>query len=297
MLNLQLTIFILLAAGFLVKRVKLVGSEGQKNITDLVIYLVLPCNIVTSFLNGTTVETLQDCLWVFLISTVTQGFCAVYGKILFRKYRDDHRRCLHYGTICSNAGFLGNPIAEGAYGSLGLMYASVYLIPQRIMMWSEGIAIFSGEGNWKAIAKKIAVHPCILACELGILLMLTGISPPAIILSPLQIIGRCNTALSMLVIGMILESVDLKTMVDKTVLHYTLQRLVIIPMLVYLFCLALNVGETVRGVCVLLAAMPAGATTSMLAAKYNMDPEFATKLVVFSTLCSIPAILIWCAIL
>lgn len=27
----------------------------------------------------------------------------------------------------------------------------------------------------------------------------------------------------------------------------------------------------------LLAAMPAGATTSMLAAKYDRDPEFATK--------------------
>ena len=51
------------------------------------------------------------------------------------------------------------------------------------------------------------------------------------------------------------------------------------------------------GVSVLLAAMPAGATTTMLAAKYDRDPQFATKLVVFTTLCSIPAIFIWSVIL
>ena len=58
LLILQLTIFILLAVGFLVKKIKIVGDEGQKNITDLVIYVILPCNIVTSFLNGMTKDTL-----------------------------------------------------------------------------------------------------------------------------------------------------------------------------------------------------------------------------------------------
>ena len=44
-------------------------------------------------------------------------------------------------TICSNADFLES-IAEGIYGAEGLVLASVYLIPQRIMMWSSGLAVF-----------------------------------------------------------------------------------------------------------------------------------------------------------
>ena len=78
---------------------------------------------------------------------------------------------------------------------------------------------------------------------------------------------------------------------------YTVNRLLIIPLIVYGICLLLPVSPLVRGVSVLLAAMPAGATTSMLALKYDCDPAFATKLVVFSTLCSIPAIMIWSLIL
>jgi len=41
----------------------------------------------------------------------------------------------------------------------------------------------------------------------------------------------------------------------------------------------------------------AGTTTAMLADKYDSDPQFATKLVILSTLCSIPAICLWSLIL
>ena len=197
----------------------------------------------------------------------------------------------------SNAGFLGNPVAEGVFGPVGLMLASVYLIPQRIMMWSEGIAIFSGVSDKKATLKKVVTHPCVLACFIGFILMVGQIKLPVVILTPVQTLGRCNTALSMMVIGMILADIDIKTILDKTVIRYTIHRLVIIPIMVYLVCRLLPVSRLVCGVSVLLAAMPAGATTSMLAAKYDRDPEFATKLVVFSTLCSIPAIMIWSSVL
>ena len=44
-----------------------------------------------------------------------------------------HRKVMQYATVASNAGFLGNPVAEGVFGSVGLALASVYLIPQRIV--------------------------------------------------------------------------------------------------------------------------------------------------------------------
>ena len=38
-------------------------------------------------------------------------------------------KVLKYATMASNAGILGNPVAEGIFGSMGLFYASFYLIP------------------------------------------------------------------------------------------------------------------------------------------------------------------------
>ncbi|MBR0386562.1 MAG: AEC family transporter, partial [Clostridia bacterium] len=59
----------------------------------------------------------------------------------------------------------------------------------------------------------------------------------------------------------------------------------------------IGISHLVTGVSTLLAAMPAGASTTMMASKFNRDPQFAVQLVIFTTLCSIPAIMIWSMIL
>ena len=290
LLTLQLTIFLLVAVGFLMKKIHIIGPQGQKNI---VIYLILPCNILHAFTQSAADGNFIKYLEILLISIGIQVFCVIYGKVMFRKEPEGRYKCLQYGTICSNAGFLGNPIAEGIYGAEGLVLASVYLIPQRIMMWSSGLAVFSGSSDKMKTLKKVVTHPCILACVLGIILMVTGLPLPLGLDGAVTAVGNCNTAMSMMVIGMILADIDLKDFWDWTVVKYTVHRLVVIPVVVYIVCSFLPLNKTVLGLCVLLAAMPAGATTSILAEKYQVDSPFATKMVIFSTLLSLPTICLW----
>ncbi|MBR3296432.1 MAG: AEC family transporter [Firmicutes bacterium] len=297
LLTMQFTLFVLIAVGLLLSRIGVIGREGRKNLTDLVLYLILPCNIVGAFQNDSAAHDIMACLYVFLISCGIQAVTVVYGKIAYRNQPDAHQRSLRYGLICSNAGFLGNPIAEGLYGAEGLVLANFYLIPQRVMMWSAGISIYAGEKDPKTAVKKVLTHPCVIACEIGLILMLLNIQLPALILTPVNTIGRCNTAVSMLVIGSILADINPKDFLDKVVVRYALERLVFLPLLVYLVCRLIGFSHIVTGLSVILAAMPAGATTSMLAQKYDQDPKFATKLTIFSTLLSIPSVFIWSLIL
>ena len=295
LLTLQLTIFILVAVGFLMKKIHIIGPQGQKNINDLVIYLILPCNILHAFTQSAADGDFTNYLEILLISIGIQVFCVIYGKLMFRGEAEGRYKCLQYGTICSNAGFLGNPIAEGIYGMEGLVLASVYLIPQRIMMWSSGLAVFSGSSDKMKTLKKVVTHPCILACVLGIIMMVTGTQLPPGLDGAVTSVGNCNTAMSMMVIGMILADIDLKDFWDWTVVKYTVHRLVVIPALVYIVLrlIPVHFDPMVMGISVLLAGMPAGATTSILAEKYESDPAFATKMVIFSTLLSLPTICLW----
>ena len=287
----------MMAVGFLLRRARVLGKEAERVITDLVLCVVLPCNIFNSFLSGGGDAVAADYIAVLLISIGIQVLSMLYGRFAFPKEAPDRRCNLAYAMICSNAGFLGNAVTEGVFGPMGLVLTSIYLIPQRVMMWSEGLAIYSGKANMRDVVKKVLTHPCVIACILGLAAMILKIPVPALIQTPIQSIGRCNTPLTMMMIGMILSEIDLKRLVDKTILRFTVHRLVLMPLIVYLACLLLPVGKTVAGVSVLLAAMPAGATTTMLSSKYGRDPEFATKLVVFTTLCSIPAIFLWSTIL
>ncbi|MFV0343161.1 MAG: AEC family transporter [Anaerocolumna sp.] len=289
--------FSMVIAGMVLKKIGLISPSGQSSITDLVIYFILPCNIIKSFMVEFKSDILVTFIGVLAISILIQLLCTILGHILFRKYPISKKKCLQYGTVCSNAGFLGNPIAEGVFGTMGLTLASVYLIPQRVVMWSAGISMFTESPDKKTLFKKVITHPCIIACMVGILIMLTNLKLPSFLTMAIQTASNCNTALSMMVIGMILADIKIKEMYDKSIVYFTILRLVVIPILIYIPCYLLKVDSLVTGVCVLLAAMPAGASTSILASKYNGDAAFATNMVIFSTLASLITAPIWSVIL
>lgn len=297
LINLQLMIFSLIALGLFVRKAGIVGKTGQKNMTDLVVKLVLPCNIVQSFLIRFSADIARNFMGIFIISLLIQAGCVLMGHWLFRKTGEERRKCLRYGIICSNAGFMGNPLALGVFGTMGLTLASIYLIPQRVMMWSEGIVVFTEAPSKRMLLKKVMTHPCIIACGLGLFFMLTGIRPPEFALDVISSVSSCNTALSMMVIGMILADADPRTLFDRDIFAYSFLRLAGIPFLVWLGCSLCHVDPLVSGVSVLLAAMPAGATTTILAAQYNGDAEFAVKLVVFSTAASLITTPLWSMVL
>lgn len=297
LINLQLTMFVMMAIGFVCRKLNIVGKEGQKNITDLVIDVVLPCNIIKSFMIEFSWDIMRTFGVVLLISVLIQLVCTASGHFLYNMAPTPQKKCMQYATICSNAGFLGNPVAEGLFGASGLSLASIYLIPQRIVMWSAGVSIFTESPDMKTLFKKVITHPCIVACIIGILLMLTQLPLPGFVVTSITTVSNCNTALSMIVIGMILAQVDIRRMVNGKILYYTIIRLAVFPLLTYIPCRLLGVDALITGVCVILAAMPAGATTSILASKYDGDAEFATSLVVFSTLASLISTPIWSYIL
>ena len=295
--SLQITIFILTGVGFVIRRIGLVNQAGQKMLASLVLNLILPCNILKAFISSSLDGSVNEYLGVLLIAIGIQLMAVVYGHVVFRHHSEGHRKCEQYATICPNADFIGNPVAEGIWGAEGLLLASIYLIPQRIMMWSTGLPVFSGSHDRKQTAKKVLLHPCIIACEIGIVFMLFHWTLPGPVMSAVSSLGNCTTAFSMLVVGMILAQMELKSFLDKQVWLFCLHRLVIIPAIIYGVCLLLPVSATVRGLCVILSAMPAGTTTSLLAQQYNMEPEFATKLVIVTTLMSLPSLFVWSLIL
>ena len=121
MLRLQFIIFSLIGIGFVTRKKGIVSREGQRSITDLVINVVLPCNIVTSFVQELPDSALRDCAMIFLISVGMEAMCMLYARIAYRNVEANKQKCLTYGILVSNAGFLGNPVAEGVYGPMGLM--------------------------------------------------------------------------------------------------------------------------------------------------------------------------------
>lgn len=297
LIQLQLMMFTMMGTGAFLRRKEIITSSGKNVITDLVINLILPCNIVTSFCIDFSLEILWKGLNVLVISCLIQAVCIFLALHIYVKLPKGKRMVLQYATICSNAGFLGNPVVEGIYGSVGILYASIYLIPQRIVMWSAGVSFFAESPDKKTLAKKVVTHPCIVSVFFGMILMVTQLELPGFLMKSLKSVGGCTTAITMLLIGALLAEADWKTMCTRTTAVFSVLRLIVIPLLTLAGCMFMKMEPLVTGVSVILAAMPAGSTTAILAVKYNGDAEFASKCVVLTTLLSMLMIPAWCMVI
>lgn len=297
LLNLQGEMFLLLAAGAVLRRKNILPSKAKDMLTDLILSLVLPCNIIQSFRMELDPGVLENVLVLIVVAVMIQVLCMILSRILYNREEPGRKKVFQYATLVSNAGFMGNPIAEGVFGAQGLMYASIYLVPQRIVMWTAGIACFTESDSPREVIKKVATHPCIVSVYIGLALMIGRFPLPDFLGMTIRSVGGCTTALSMLLIGTIFADLDLRGMISVPVLRFTLVRLAVIPGITYLGCRLCGVDRLVTGVSVLLAGMPAGSTTAILANKYQGDVEFATKCVVFSTLMTLVTVPLWCLLL
>lgn len=294
---LQFMMFAEMIVGYLLCMTGVLSPKDRSVFSKAVINVFLPCSIVNSFLTRPDSNVLQDFLTVLLVSIMIQVFCTILANVLYRRTPANQKPILQYATVCSNAGFLGNAVAEGVYGELGLLYGQIYLIPLRIVMWTAGISYFEGQSDWKTKIRKIITHPCIIAVTIGLCIMLTGITLPAALTRTMTSLGRCSTPLIMVFLGMVLAETGVKGMINKDTLKFALLRLILIPSVVLLFCLLFHVDSFITGLSVLLAAMPAGSTTSVLAEQYQSDVAFASNIVVFTTIGSILLLPAWVMLL
>ena len=288
MLSLQGMLFLLILTGVLCNKLHIITEAGRKTLSDLLINVILPCSIVSSFLSGTQLPDgfARNCVLAVVLSAAIQMVAIFGSRLVFRRYRREERTVLSYGMICSNSGFVGLPMAQILFGDLGVIYTSVFQIPIRFTMWSSGLSLFTSVSR-RDVLRKVLLHPCIVSIFLGLVLMFVPVPIPAFLRNTLSTTGGCTIPVSMLVIGSILADAPIRSLFSRDVLWYTCLRLVLFPALVYVLLLPLPLDPILKSLSLLMSGMPAGSTTSILADKYDCDALFASEITFASTLFSI----------
>lgn len=286
MLRLQLMLFLLVLLGVFATKRGILTDAAQKALSDLLINVFLPCSIVLSFQIDMTSGLLVTMAAVLIAAIISQAIAVVFSRLFFRRQESGRRAVLRYGILCSNAGFLGLPIAQGLFGLTGTLYASVALLPQRVLMWSAGLSLFC-DVSPKTVVRNLLTHPCIVSVYIGFVVMFLPWELPSVLQSTLEAVGGCTTAVSMLVIGGILAGSDVGKRLDPAILAYCGVRLFLVPVTVLLVLRLIGLDPLIVNTVTLLSAMPAGSTTAILAAKYEGAAPFAAQVVFLSTLASV----------
>lgn len=61
MYNTQGMLFLVMLLGLLLRKIHIITNEGEKVLTDLVLFVTLPCSILKSFQIELTEELLETC--------------------------------------------------------------------------------------------------------------------------------------------------------------------------------------------------------------------------------------------
>lgn len=284
--NQILILFILIAVGFSLAKLKVLKSEAIKGITELVLLVVTPCVIIKSFVREFDPNALVNLLISLGVALLIHIIC-ILASFTLKDKNISKQKVLQFSVIFSNAGFMSLPLQQALLGDEGVFYGSTYVAIFNAVVWSYGLNLMSGEKSSFSI-KKVLLNPGILSFTVSLIIFFFSIPLPKIIFEPISYIAALNTPLPMIVIGYHLASSDiLKGFKDLKSIYALALRLLILPLLILIGMYLCGLRGTLLVSLTICACAPTAAMTTMFSAKYNRDTELSVSLVSISTLLSL----------
>lgn len=119
-------------------------------------------------------------------------------------------------------------------------------------------------------------------------MMVFDLKFPELVLNSMSAVGYMNGPLSMIIVGAIFANVDIKShLKDWTIYYGILMKMVLIPAILYLITIIIGDKSIVTNSIIILASMPSAAMTSIFAENFNFKRDYATMIMVLSTLISV----------
>lgn len=282
-----LVLFILIGVGFACGKKGILTDESSKKITDIVLYVVTPCVMISAFQREFSMHLLGNILITALCATASIAATVFIAKLIFHDKNTARKKVLQFSAIFSNCGFMSLPLQKAILGDDGWFYGSIFVAVFNVIVWSYGLVMMSGDKKQMSV-KKLAFNPGIVGVLIALIIFVLRIKLPYIISQPIDYLAALNTPLPMLIIGFYLSQADLKKAFTDAGAYLAMAvRLAFVPLLSMFVMHLLNVDPTIMIACVIASSAPTAATTTMFAAKYGRDVELSVSIVASTTLVSI----------
>lgn len=252
----------------------------------LVFYIFAPALVFHAM--STTTVSADDSLKI--VAVLLASFAAMYLTAMIWSTLRGHdapmRAGFAVGATTPNMGNMGLPVAQLAFGDLGLQIAVMNFVAGAVLVNTAGIAIAAMAGGSRRDALLAPLkYPALYAAALGIAVNVTGFDLPVALETPAESLGAAAIPTMLVVLGIQLGSLSgHDSPVDLVAVN--IARLLIAPAAAFLTVEALGIEGVTRDTLIVLAAMPTAVSAIVLATTFKARPAFVTQVVVTSTLAS-----------
>ena len=297
------TLTILLAVGFLCRKVGIINDVSSKNLSKLILMVGQPAMLVYSMSNAEYTEENVKMAWIMLgLGFVFHGVLAVLSYFLALPYKKnlDEEKISEFSFMFTNCAFIGFPIFEALLGAKGLFMAAFLVFSFNILLWTWGLAIFGRKrDDIKLNIKKVLVNFGTIPCVIGFVFYLLkapsiGFEMPEFISKALGYITNLCTPISVLITGALIATQSPKKIFGSWKLYYfNIIKLFVLPILVCLISKVLLILVPVDGMEIYAtfltaaAALPAASTVTMMSETYGLDSGYSSVVVGTSSIISV----------
>jgi predicted permease len=279
--NIVVPTFFAIFVGYMVGKLSKIDMSP---VVDITLYIGVPALTFVSLLSKKIV--LLDAAKIWAASLIIMLGCGLAAWLVFKIIRQKHSG-LYVPIAIMNTINIPFPVIYLAYGAAGLVPATLFYIPNAILVYSLGVFIMAGK-NWKHNVKEMLKLPVVYAAALGLAFNFMSIKVPALVFDSLDFISKIAIPLVLIVLGHNLSHARI-TSFPTTILACFL-RMGVGLALGFAAVSLLNITGVFRSVVILDSAMPAAAASAILAAKYQNESEMVSSVVFLTTLVSLVSI-------
>lgn len=282
-------IALILILGFCLGKWKLISTNTNKELTNLLLTVFMPASLFVAF-PATYDQSTLNLFFAGLVAGIIIMFALIIlSRTLFNKwwFKGGLRFESQFAFIFNNATFLGYPIVVNTFGPTGVIAYCGFIIAFNVALFSYGIWLFEHKLSLKLI-KSVVTNPNILAVLFGMILFLTGLRLPSFIMDSVGFVGGATTPLSIICIGFMLSHANFKALATKwRLIVVALSQLILGPLITFWGLTALNFPVEVISVCTLIQALPTATSLGLFATKYGGNNIESSELVTVSTILSV----------
>lgn len=256
----------------------LVGRDGCRAFSRLLLYVILPCVIVNSFLRERTPEITVQLLLSGGASVLLLALSMALSRLLLRKQPVEE-----FSASFSNAGFMGIPLITIALGGDAVVYIAPFVALLSILQWTYGQNLLLGKKQTSL--RGVLLNPLVLALAVGIVLYALPLTLPELLRRPVSALAACNAPVAMIILGCYLAEIPLhQVFTEISAWRVSLLRLLVIPALSALALAWLPLlGAEAKTALIIAASAPVGINVAVYAELLGRDYKKAVILICHSS--------------
>ena len=289
-----LPVILFIVLGFYAGRRGWIRAEAVKDLANLV-FMVLTPALLFRTMGAVHLEDLDfgpiavyfvAAMLVFAATMAVLGFSSLAAA-----------RAL--ANTFSNTIMIGVPLVGLVYGEAGLVTLFTLISVHALVLLTAATVVFelasarehAGRADgaqqplWRTVLQAVRngiVHPVPLPIIAGLLFAQTGLSIPAVVDKPLQLLGQALGPISLLLVGVTLAFTKVGRHF-KAALRIALVKCVVHPLVLAALAWALGLAGMPLAVMIIAASLPVGANVFLFAQRYRVAEDEVTASVAVST--------------